>query len=102
DDALTGFGVRVSFGGTKSFVVTHGKLRRRETIGRVGVLSLADARAEAKRRLAEYTLGKQVLDSITWSAAVEEFLADGKPHLKERTLRGYRRFLEKYFRFGDL
>jgi len=44
DDALTGFWVRVSLGGPKAFVVTPGKLRRAETIGRVGVISLADAR----------------------------------------------------------
>jgi hypothetical protein len=58
DEALAGFGVRVSEGGTKSFVLTHGPRRQRETIGRFGVVSLQDARAEAKRRLAEYTLGK--------------------------------------------
>jgi hypothetical protein len=43
DDALAGFGVRVSQGGTKSFVLTHGKLRKRETVGRVGIISLSDA-----------------------------------------------------------
>lgn len=58
DDHVSGFGVRVSEGGTKSFVLTHGPRRQCETIGRVGVLSLHDTRAEAKRRLAEYTLGK--------------------------------------------
>ena len=51
DDIIPGFGVRVSEGGTKSFVLTHGPRRKRETIGRVGVVSLTDARAEAKRRL---------------------------------------------------
>jgi hypothetical protein len=51
DDVLTGFGVRVSEGGTKSFVLTHGVRRQRETIGRVGILGLQDARSEAKRRL---------------------------------------------------
>ncbi|HUO99850.1 MAG TPA: Arm DNA-binding domain-containing protein, partial [Rhizomicrobium sp.] len=45
DDTLTGFGVRVSEGGTKSFVLTHGRRRVRETIGRVGIVSLQDARA---------------------------------------------------------
>jgi hypothetical protein len=47
DDLLTGFGVRVSEGGTKSFVLTHGKLRKRETIGRVGILGLGEARGDA-------------------------------------------------------
>ena len=55
DDLIPGFGVRISEGGTKSFVLTHGPRRQRETIGRVGVISLQGARQEAKRRLAEYT-----------------------------------------------
>lgn len=48
DDTLAGFGVRVSQAGTKSFVLTHGVRRTRETIGRVGILSLSEARQEAK------------------------------------------------------
>jgi len=56
--APAGFGVRVTSAGTKSFVLNHGPRRQRETIGRVGVISLHDARAEAKLRLAQYTLGK--------------------------------------------
>ena len=58
DDTLQNFGCRVSQGGTKSFVVQHGPDRRLVTIGRFPVVSLADARAEAKRVLAELTLGK--------------------------------------------
>ena len=34
DDTLPGFGVRVSQGGTKTFVLVHGATRQRETIGR--------------------------------------------------------------------
>jgi len=102
DDKIAGFGVRVSKGGTKSFVLTHGKLRRRETIGRVGVITLADARIEATRRLAEYTLGRRKLASIIWPTAIEDFVEDGKIHLKERTLQDYRRIFERHFRFGDL
>jgi integrase len=102
DDTVVGFGVRVSAGGTKSFVLTHGKLRRRETIGRVGVITLADARAEAKRRLAEYTLGKEKPLSITWTKATEDFIEDGRAHLKDRTLLDYRRVFDRHFRFGDL
>lgn len=59
DDALPGFAVRVSMGGTKSFVLTHPNHRRkRQTIGRVGIIKLAEAREAAKIILAESTLGK--------------------------------------------
>src|ERR1700719_4187847 len=74
DDALSGFGVRVSEGGTKSFILTHGARRQRETIGRVGVISLHDARTEAKRKLAEYTLGRERPRSIGWNGGLQEFL----------------------------
>ena len=50
------FGCRVSQGGTKSFVVQHGADRQLITIGRYPVVSLADAREEAKRILAEWSL----------------------------------------------
>jgi hypothetical protein len=54
DDTLPGFGVRITAAGVKSYVLTHGVRRQRETIGRVSIISLQEARAEAKRRLAEY------------------------------------------------
>jgi hypothetical protein len=102
DTVLTGFGVRVSEGGTKSFVLTHGKLRKRETIGRVGVLTRQEARAEAKRRLAEYTLGKTVARAVPWNTAVTTYLEEVRKSRRERTHADYKRFLGKYFRFGEL
>ena len=102
DSVLTGFGVRVSEGGTKSFVLTHGKLRKRETIGRVGVLTLQDARAEAKRRLAEYTLGKTVPRAVAWNKAVATYLEEVGSRRKPRTHADYKRFLNRYFRLGEL
>ena len=48
DDALGGFGVRVSQGGTKSFIVMYGKQRRLHTIGRYPSKTLKEARTEAK------------------------------------------------------
>ena len=100
DDALTGFGVRVSQAGTKSFVLTHGVRRERETIGRADVISLHEARTEAKRRLAEYTLGKNKPFAIRWDDALAEYLAEVKMNCKPRTLADYKYFLERRFRFG--
>jgi integrase len=101
DDTLTGFGVRVSQAGTKSYVLTHGARRERETIGRVGVVGLSDARSEAKRRLAEYTLGKTRLQSINWNVAAEQYLAEVKAKRKPRTHADYKGLLDRHFRFGD-
>lgn len=90
DDILTGFGVRVSEGGTKSFVLTHGVLRRHETTGRAGMLSLQEARTEAKRRLAD-TLGKGQPRVVPWQAALDEYLKEQRATLKARTHRDYSR-----------
>ena len=100
DDSLPGFGVRVSEGGTKSFVLAHGPRRKRETIGRFGI-SIQDARGEAKRRLAEYTLGKESITPIRWEDAVEEYLAEVRPQLKHRTYDDFEYYLGHYLRYGQ-
>ena len=102
DDLLSGFGVRVSEGGTKSYILTHGRRRQRETIGRVGVIALHDARAEAKRRLAEYTLGREKPRSIGWSDALEKYLGEVASTCKPRTHADYDYFLKRYVRYGDM
>jgi integrase len=101
DDTLTGFGVRVSQAGTKSFVLTHGPRRERETLGRVGVVSLQDARAEAKRRLAEYTLGRNRPQSVAWNVALEEYLTMKAAELKPSTLNDYQERLNRNFKYGS-
>ena len=100
DNLVPGFGVRVSQGGTKSFVLTHGARHHRETIGRVGILALQEARTEAKRRLAEYTLGKHRPRVVGWDTAKEEFLAEKARKLKPRTLADYTYILNRHFKYG--
>ncbi len=100
DDIIPGFGVRISEGGTKSFVLTHGPRRQRETIGRVGVISLQEARGEAKLRLAQYTLGKNKPKPIAWSTARDEYLAERKARLRASTYTAYEYFLNRDFRYG--
>jgi integrase len=102
DDTITGFGVRVSAGGTKSYILTHGARRQRETIGRVGVLTLQEARAEAKRLLAEYTLGREKPQPISWSDALEKYLGQIAATRKTRTHNEYAYMLRRNVRYGDM
>jgi hypothetical protein len=73
DGSLKHFGLRVAPGGTKSFIVLLGS-GRRKAIGRYPTIKLADARAKAKRILAERTLGRYQTSSIRWQTGVEKFL----------------------------
>lgn len=82
DDQIDGFGVRVSQGGTKAFVLTHGRSRERITLGRYPIVSLADARAEAKRLLAERTLGKHRLQRMSFEDALRLYVTT---HLIQKT-----------------
>jgi integrase len=106
DDAVPGFGVRVSQGGTRSFFLFTGKAhnRRRHSIGRVGIITLAQARAEAKRLLAEQTLGLSKPKSITFSAALEIFEQQKYPELKPRTVYDYKATFRRHFskKLGDV
>lgn len=102
DDTLKGFGCRVSQGGSRSFVLQHGADRQLITIGKYhpDILSLATARAEAKRLLAERVLGKHRARSITFDEAKRAFLEACKRKNKERTVYDYTRILNRHFAFG--
>lgn len=101
DQNLPGFGVRVSQGGTKSFVLVHGPSRRRKTIGRYPTLSLAQARGEARRLLAEQTLGiEAAAPSLTYQEALARYLDAVEAKNRESTVASYRRHLNRHFKFG--
>src|SRR6202050_4123352 len=89
DDTLPSFGCRVSQGGTRSFFVQHGADRQFITIGRYPIISLADAREQAKHILAERTLGKHRPQSIAWDDALPIFLAACEKKNRPRTVRDY-------------
>lgn len=75
DGNLKGFGCRISQAGTRAFVVLVAS-GRPKTIGRYPLLSLAEARREARQLLAHKTLGKVHPARTPFAEAVETFLTD--------------------------
>lgn len=96
-DTHSPVGVRVSQGGAKTFIVMIGSGQRR-TIGRYPIITLSDARSEAKRILAEKTLGvSKKPSSMTFDAAKDLFLEENYKDKRFRTKREAKRLLEKHF-----
>lgn len=93
-----GFAVRLSQGGAKTFVLKLDNARR--AIGRYPVLTLSEARTEAKRILAERTLGRVRPGSITFAAAKEMFLAEKKKSRRKRTHQNLKQRLDLHFKFS--
>ena len=98
DDSVHGFGVRVGPGGTKTFVLVCGAARERISIGRYPIISLSDARTEAKRILAERTLGAKRPRHVKFETALLEF---GAQHCDRKnraiTAKETKRVLNKHF-----
>lgn len=97
DDNLKGFGIRVSCGGTKTYVLMYGRARRLTTIGRVGIISLKEARDKARTILAQRTLGAVELPKITFGDALSLFLETHGPNLKPSTKTELKKGLERHF-----
>lgn len=100
DDALPGFGVRVSQGGTKTFIALCGPKRKRHSIGRYPNMSLAEARARAKGIQAEVGLEsphKVARPTLNFEDARRMFLEDSEKRNKPRTSEEYTRLLHKHF-----
>lgn len=99
DASVRHFGLRVTPAGAKSFIVLLRSGRRR-AIGRHPTITLAQARVKARQILAEKTLGRFQEQTISWSAALEQFLAFVERKNRSRTHKEYRRALNRYFPFG--
>jgi integrase len=100
DDSLKGFGVRVSVGGSKSFIVMYGKRRKLKTLGRYPDLTLANARAKAKQFIGDLVGRTDVdLSSVSFEDARERFLDECRMRSKPSTVEGYTRLLNKHFPF---
>jgi hypothetical protein len=99
DGAQKHFGVRISQGGAKSFIILSGS-GRRQSIGRFPTISLSSAQTRAKELLAEQTLGKTRPKAMAFDNALEAFLAECEKRNRPRTLRDYTRLLKRHFAFG--
>lgn len=96
--SIPGFGVRVSQGGTKTFVLMVGKDRQLVSIGRYPTISLLDARSVAKQLLAERTLGKHRIARLRMSDALERFFKEKEAKNKASTLKITRGILNTHFK----
>jgi integrase len=94
------FGVRVSRGGSKTFMLKYRD--RRVTLGRFPVLSLADARGEARRIIAEFTLGKLRPNAISYEDATNLFLEEKRKTRRARTADHYEWLLGLFNFKGNL
>lgn len=92
--------MRASQGGSKSFVVVHGVNRQRETLGRYPTITLKQAHDQAKKLLAEITLGAQQNRTISYKDTLDLFLECCGARNKKNTVDYYRKRLDAHFRFG--
>lgn len=105
DDDLPGFGLRISAGGSRQWVVQYRNMlgqTKRESLGRVGLLSATDARKAAGERLARAKLGEdphaarakaKALAAVTFGHGVEPYLAAVAPSLRPASLSEAARYL---------
>ncbi len=98
-DSKSPLGVRISQGGTKTYVIFNGDGIRR-TVGRTNVLSLSEARVNARRMIAERTLGikaPEPVSGIRYTAAVSLFIAEHYRDKKPKTKSEVQRLLTNHF-----
>lgn len=105
DDDLPGFGLSVSKGGSRMWVVQYRNAlghSKRESLGKVGLLSATDARRAASERLARAKLGEdphaekakaKARAAVTFGAMVEPYLEAVSPHLRPAYLAEAGRYL---------
>jgi len=87
DPSLPGFGIRVSQGGSKTFVLTIGQDRRRLTIGRYPIVTLSQAREKARTILARRQLGLDHQLTPYFSEARDQFLSSREGRIRPSTFR---------------
>jgi len=104
DASIPGFGLRVTSGGAKSFIIEKrikGRVKR-VTIGRYGNLTVPQARKEAMKLLGEVAIGKdpqaerrsEHAKGTTLQEAFDDYILSRKD-LKASTVHDYHRSIEK-------
>lgn len=98
DDDLKGFGLRATAGGSRVWVVQYRNglgQTKRETLGKVGLLSATEARRVAAERLARVRLGEDLSAkreeerkraAVTVASKLDEYLDALKPNVREKGL----------------
>jgi integrase len=101
DTNLKHFGVRISSGGAKTFILLLGS-GNRHAIGRFEpkVFGLGQARDKARQILAENVLGRYQSRSVPFDEAKTQWLAKCEDEVKPRTLYDYTRLINRHFPFG--
>ncbi len=96
DTSLSGFGVRVSYGGTKSFFVMFD--RKRKSLGKYPKVSLKDARGSARDILSDpgKVRRKEQGTEVAYAEAVERYLELKAAELSTNTWEGYARCLRRF------
>jgi integrase len=108
DASLPGFGVRVSPGGARTYVLKYrlasGRVRWK-TLGRVGALALDKAYRRAKADVGVVAAGgdplllkDQARDAPTLGSVADDFLKDIEGKVKPATLRLYRLVIDLHLR----
>jgi integrase len=107
-DGLPGFGIRVTTGGTRSFVlnyVTKAGRERRITIGQFPNWTTVAARQRARELKREIDAGGDPLSDIenvraapTMAGLCDRFTAEHLPRKRTSTAADYRRMLTKYIK----
>jgi len=97
DQTIAGFGVRVSQGGTKTFMLMYGPARRLLTLGRYPIISLAQARQKARAILAEKTLGiHQEVPRTNFEEAYAVFLKTYRAKNRDKTVYEMERIVKRH------
>lgn len=98
-ESFPGFGLRVSFGGTKSFVYVYRQYgqKRRTLLGHYPALTLAQAREKASRLRARIALNEKEPNRTTFFEALELYRATHLKTMRARVRVEQDRILTKYW-----